>query len=273
MLKLILFLLLCLPTSAQASLVLISTREAPNDSIQTEKLQYWKYNGEDWTVVSRKAVVSKLPLTVFVHGNRTKRSDSIQTGHRIYQQLPERDQIQFVIWSWPSDRIPGPRKDAVLKAGYCDAQAYYLATYLHDAEVSTTLVGHSFGARIITGAMQLLAGGEIGGRQFPAQTRQVRTLVLLAAAIDEHCFEPGHRHDQVPYCSHIMVTRNPSDPVLQLYPRMFRPVGSPAMGLKGPTITSCCNIINLRGTVGRSHALQDYLKAPGILELFTESHE
>ena len=45
--KYVLFLLLCFPMSAQASLVLIDIRDAPSTSITTEKIKYWEYDGQE----------------------------------------------------------------------------------------------------------------------------------------------------------------------------------------------------------------------------------
>jgi pimeloyl-ACP methyl ester carboxylesterase len=265
-------LLLCFPASAQARLVLISTREAPTRQTDTTEMRYWVHDRE-WKMVSRSDVIPTRPLIVFAHGNRTSREDSIQTGLGIYQRLKDRERFQFVIWSWPSDKIPGPRNDARMKARHCDTQAYYLATYLHDADVPTTLVGHSFGARIVTGTVQLLAGGEIAGRQFPLQDMQIRRLVLLAAAIDDHSFEGGRANDRVLTHATTTVTRNHLDPILQLYPQMFRPRGVPAMGLNGPTQATSCTVWDLSTTVGRSHALQDHLDVPGMFDLFTGDND
>ena len=265
----ILFLLLCFPMPAQAGLVLISTRDAPSTSVATEKVKYWKYDGRYWDRVSRWETLTDLPVTIFVHGNRTDSSQAIQNGYQIYQRLKKlfKEDFQFVIWSWSSDTIPGLRKDAQLKAEYCDTQAYYLATYLQLTGHKTTLVGHSFGARIITGAMQLTAGGEIAGRQLPVCDKRARNLVLLAAAIDEHAFAPGQMYDLVQGCANIVVTCNRYDPVLQLYPKMFQPPGPAAMGLRGP-LGQGCILLDLKNVIGRSHALASYLQVPGLLELF-----
>lgn len=267
--KYVLLLLLCLPTSARAGLVLISTREAPSTSIATEKIQYWTYEGTHWERVSRWETLSKLPTTIFIHGNRTDKSQSIQVGYKIYQQLKGMfaEDFQFIIWSWPSDTIPGPRKDARLKVRYCDTQAYYLATYLQLTGDETTLVGHSFGARIIAGAIQLIAGGEIAGRQLPIRDHRSRNLVLLAAAIDHHSFNAGQVYDLVRDCANLVITCNRFDPVLQLYPKMFKPLGQPAMGLKGPTDRGGY-VLDLKNVIGRSHALASYLRVPRLLPLF-----
>ena len=234
--KYVLFLLLCFPLPAHAGLVLIDTRDAPSTSVATEKVKYWIHDGEQWTRASRWETLTSLPTTIFIHGNRTDKSRSIQVGYEIYQQLKAifKEDFHFVIWSWPSDIIPGPRKDAQLKAKYCDTQAYYLATYLQLTGDKTTLVGHSFGARIIAGAIQLVAGGEIAGRQLPIQDQRARNLVLLAAAIDDQSFNPGHMYDLVSENANLVVTCNRYDPVLKLYPKMFQPPGPPAMGLYGP---------------------------------------
>lgn len=267
--KYVLLLLLCLPSSAQAELVLIDTRDAPSTNIAIEKIKYWAYDGKEWGCVSRWETLTTLPTTIFIHGNKTDKTQSIQTGYKIYQQLKKvfTDDFQFIIWSWPSDTILGPRKDAKLKISYCDTQAYYLATYLQLTGDETTLVGYSFGARIVAGAIQLVAGGEIAGRQLLIQDKRPRNLVLLAAAIDDQSFNPGHMYDLVRDCANLVVTCNRYDPVLKLYPKMFQPPGPPAMGLHGPRGRGGY-LLDLKNVIRRSHALTNYLQVPILLQLF-----
>ena len=96
-------------------------------------------------------------------------------------------------WSWPADRVcRHNRPDIQLKAAYCDAESYYLAAWLRgvqrDGKVS--LVGHSFGPRIITGALHLLAGGQLAGQALPpaaADNNAAKRLQIRRGAAGRRC--------------------------------------------------------------------------------------
>ncbi len=112
-----------------------------------------------------------VPTTIFIHGNRTGRSAAIRQGWRIYRQLKQEADgrpFRFVVWSWPSNRIRGRnRHDVRVKACYSDLQSYYLAECLDRVrpDVQVNLIGYSFGARVISGALHILAGGTVAGRE------------------------------------------------------------------------------------------------------------
>ena len=71
--------------------------------------------------------------------------------------------IRFVIWSWPSAQVRGQLRDVRTKANRTELAGYCLAwvlTHLPETQ-QVSLLGYSFGARIATGAMHLVGGGEL----------------------------------------------------------------------------------------------------------------
>ncbi|MBN2473463.1 MAG: hypothetical protein JXB62_02555 [Pirellulales bacterium] len=273
------------------SVWIVNTRRAPRSGSlrpAEDRITYWRLQADrrwqqlDAGVFHQEDEPSR-PTTVFIHGNRTDRCDAVSAGWRVYRQM-KRDAsgkaFRLVIWSWPSDRIRGrTRQDLQVKACRSDVQAYYLADCLRRIrpDVPVGLVGYSFGARVITGTLHLLAGGHVAGRSLAqpagedanADGRQPRRrAVLLAAALDADWLLPGHRNGlALSQVQRMLVTRNHSDPVLKWYPLMYRRGGPPALGYAGPA--GCpsgedLDLLNLSCSVGRAHDFGRYMVSSSL---------
>jgi hypothetical protein len=283
---------LALPASAAEAppqVWLISTRSLPHcDDLNQSPppLDYWRLDDQcQWSAADAKAFRATddpaVPTVLFVHGNRTDAGEAVDKGWNTYQSIRAQTDrpLRYVIWSWPADREfrrNGP--DVRLKAAYSDVEAWYLAQWLADIRpgVRVSLIGHSFGPRIITGALHLLAGGQVAGRGLPADTvkawtatkrNPIRT-VLLAAALDVDWLAPGGCHDRaLSLVDQMLVTCNACDRVLRWYPRMYGRGGPSAMGFVGPCgVAEAKNIevVDVSATVGRFHDYQCYNSAPDV---------
>jgi hypothetical protein len=216
-----------------------------------------------------------VPTAFFVHGNRVDRCEAMQEGrdlYRVLQRAAGERPLRVVIWSWPSDRIRGLRADAQVKAARSDVQAYYLATCLDrmSPKVPLNLIGHSFGGRVILGAMHLLGGGEFAGQSLPANakrpTRAIRA-VVAAAAMDNASLLPERRNGlALGQMERLLLTCNANDPVLRWYPLMYGRGGPEALGYTGPACPSRLGddrekieLLNVACSVGNSHGWADYL--------------
>jgi hypothetical protein len=160
--------------------------------------------------------------------------------------------LRFVIFTWPSDRIGGSQRDDVrAKAAVAECHAIYLAEVVDrlPAESSISLIGYSYGARLIGGTLHQLAGGQVRGRSLAERQhpdpRQIRA-VFLAGAVDSGCFLPGRTYQLAPtQLDYLLVSRNSADHVLKWYPAMYhftlRPKqsGPQAMGYVGLSGTNC----------------------------------
>lgn len=218
------------------------------------------------------------PVIVFVHGNRAGFCDAVNDGWPVYRQLHVESgghPFQFVIWSWPADQIRGgPRNDALVKAGRSDVQSFYLAAWLDRLPPQTpvTLIGYSFGARIIGGALHLGQGGELLGKTSPGQDRRPVRVMLIAAALDCEWLSPGSRNGQaVGAIEQMFITRNCCDPVLRLYPRMRRCDSSSALGFTGPASSArlaqpgaALETVGVESQVGRDHSWHSYLRSHAV---------
>ncbi len=269
---------------------LISTRAAPavgNVDPEAARFDYWRMGPDrQWLSSDRSALLASddpdVPTTFYIHGNRADRNKAICQSWPVYRCLQQRAagrHFRFVIWSWPADQVRGPaRLDLGIKAARSDTQAYYLAWQLDRLrpDVPVTLVGYSFGARVISGALHILGGGQIAGNALPERLsprrRPIRT-VLVAAAIDSDWFLPGHRNDRaLDQVERLLVTRNDRDRALRLY-RWMRAGrrGTRAMGSLGPASLAALGsarqkirLIGVGGFVGRVHDWRSYLNAPGL---------
>src|SRR5262249_36994004 len=110
-----------------------------------------------------------VPTVIFVHGNQISPGDAKSEGLSVYRHMicygNDSPPIRFVIFSWPSSKIPGLLRDVRVKAARTGPAGYDLAWLIDQLpeETPVSLVGFSFGARIITGGLHVLAGGSLGG--------------------------------------------------------------------------------------------------------------
>lgn len=273
-----------LTASGGCSFWLVSTRRTDFDCTepdQTPELDYFRYDGpHDAQPSDLQALVeasaSGVPLLFFVHGNRVAPDEAPDTGWKVYQRLcagcPPGCEFQFVVWSWPSTPVKGVIKDARIKADRSDCEAYYLAWLIDqlDPEARIGLIGYSYGARLVNGAMHLLGGGELACRQlFNLQhpDREPVRVVLMAAATDSTWLYPGRPHDRaLGPVDRMVVLTNPIDPVLRWYPHLDRDGGDALgyhgvaapwkLGPEGGKIAQ----VNVSPIVGRAHGMAQYLQ-------------
>lgn len=222
---------------------------------------------------------SQLTL-VYVHGNRVRPGEEIAETLQVYRAilrcLPHAPPIRLVAFSWPSERMAGPLRDYRLKAQLADPAALHLASVLAHvrSDMQLTLVGYSYGSRVIGGALHLLAGGTLRGHALPARVnlRPARVL-LIAAAVDSDWLLPGRPHGMALHLVERMVLINNScDPAMRFYHLSSRwrdPNALGQYGLRNPAwlgpaseriyeIDACCE-------VGRHHALEYYLGATRLM--------
>jgi len=271
---------------AQRHIWLIDTRSASlgEESSNPQSFRYWQLDQEGaWQSVDAKAfraTDSKTePTVVFIPGNLTTFEQSVYKAWYAYDLIREAScgqAFRFVIWSWPADRVCRRLTDDFrLKADDCNDESVHLAHWLNQVEpgVRVSLVGHSFGPRIITGALHLLGGGELAGWKLPADTakawaggkRNSIRAVLLAAAVDADCLAPdGCHHLALSVAEELLVTCNANDVVLRRYPRIDTCGGCLAMGSIGPRCAAepaKIRVIDVAAAVGVRHSWQLYCSA------------
>ncbi len=265
---------------ADDELWFISSRVPLHESEGSIRLHYWKYDGEaDWkaaTLEEFTAADPEIPICFHVHGDRVSISQANIGGWQYYQALVtdrvRRTPLRFVIFSWPSDGKIGRNIDDVrIKAARAESHALYLAWVVDQlpANARVSMIGFSFGARLIGGALHLLGGGRLRGQQLseraPHEPRAIRA-VFLAAALDNDHLLPGRgfgaASTQIDY---LLIARNQRDHVLKWYPLLYqfmlRPHrGKQAMGYNGfagmglvPRLNGRIEHHDVSGLVGDTH--------------------
>lgn len=237
-------------------------------------------NWSDWTAAEHPGSTT----VVYVHGNRVEAGEAYGRGLAAYRALTrhaaDSQPIRFVVWSWPSDKLRGPRpkRDARVKASRTPCESFYLAQFLARLNPDTQLglLGYSFGARIVSGALHLTDGGTLGCLQLPeANPRPAHSVrvAMLAGAMNNNWWLPGHCHGRAwSAVDRLCLMYNTCDPVLRFYPRLDRRSRAQALGYTGFCWSAslgedawrleqtdvCCKI-------GRTHDEQAYFASGAIM--------
>jgi hypothetical protein len=267
---------------AAADIWLIDTRPA-FESQGGEEPRYHRRGPHGWRPAScgefQAADEPDVPTCIWVPGNRSTLDSGRAEGEQLCQALCDATSrpVRLVIWSWPSDPLPGQIHDLRVKALRADRESWSLARFVSrmapDVEVS--LLGYSFGTRVVAGCLHLLGSGEIAGRRLDDASTGPLALraVLVASALDCQALGPGGQFcEALAGADQLIVTVNPTDPVLRLYPHLWGPLPGPeALGRVGPSALAAgdagmAELLWIAPAVGKSHAWQRHLHAPGLVE-------
>jgi hypothetical protein len=274
---------------AQDQIWLVSTRQlgiAESRLCTVPALGVWKYDvsGNAWKKSSLDAFLATddpaVPTNIFVHGNWLTLGDSVEVGfvyyrHEAEQALSERP-LRLVLWSWPSAQADRPLRDVRAKYGRTDTEAAYLAWFLGriQPQVKVSLVGYSFGAPIITGALHEMAthGGALAAAPVSKVSREPYRAVLLAAAEDECVLGKQGEHCQaLSQVDRLLNIKNPCDPALKWFRFVDRCARPEALGYHGAgrlTAAAAAKVRELDASpiVGKQHNWRPYLLSPSIIE-------
>ncbi len=219
------------------------------------------------------------PTIIFAHGNRVEPSEVRSRGLWVYSRLVkcagDQRPFRFVIFSWPSSQIKGLIRDAREKAARTRPAGLHLAWTLSQLspEAPIGLLGYSYGARVISGATHLLAGGTLGGLSLEGcgcDPRRPLRAVYLAAAFDASWLGPGRYHGRsMEQIEQLLTATNQRDPAMKLYP-LVSPRHDPAFGFKGPTCLTRetsrrVRLMNLTSAVGATHDMCEYMAVGGFM--------
>lgn len=249
-----------LPNTAcvQSEIFEISTRHLPDQFCAIKEdcppFQVNQWNGSRW---QRADIYQALPhdgkLTIlYVHGNFMERNNALERIRIVdsYLKRQAREDYRLLGYSWPSERGKKPLRDVYENSESAEDQSLYLAWILRELRdhPRVSLLGFSFGARGVTGALHLDAGGSIPGlkslscppaREFPYH------LGLVAPAIDKNWIEPNGRHGlAISNIEAFVNMYNSRDPVLRRFrfiDRLSRPIAGGFTGFEGlsdPRVTT-----------------------------------
>lgn len=258
--------------------------DSPDTTIR--RLRYERYiAGRGWQKMQFAdfaAQPADMVTSFFIVGNYYTHPETIRTGwfayHRLVAACAEDVRLRFVIWSWPSDPVPGRRlPDARLKLTRVDPTAYHLAALIDRLDPATpiSLCGSSYGVGISVGAVQLLSGDRLDYLRLSPRSgaaRRIR-LVMLGAAIHDDTFLPGRKHDMVlPWIERGLVFVNPRDRVLKVYHFLYgRRSGVMSLGRNGPvgvrSLKDGYKLAAVRSDpyVGHEHGMMPYWTSPALV--------
>lgn len=224
-----------------------------------------------------------LTTCVLVFGNGYTAADTRSLGHMVYKRLaaglPLASGVRFVIWSWPSDHADaGPIKDLRIKASRTTKVAWRLAHWMDEVPTDRrwSLLGTSFGARIVLEALELRGGGQLGHLRLDNSSnvpREKVNVVLVSAALDNDWLLPGHRLDgAVTQIERLLLVNNSNDSVLKRYHWLYGSrnksaalgsTGLPmpwALGALGEDLIQ----IDAAPIIGRRHGCAPYFESPRL---------
>jgi hypothetical protein len=277
----------CLPRTHD-EVWLVSTRGlgCPDHEASPPQLEVWQcdLNAHEWNRSSQAAFLAAnnaaLPTVFWVHGNRKYADEAREDAMEIYQQLTagvsgDRP-IRFVIFSWPSAPIHGLKEDARVKAARTNVDGYYLGWLVSqmDSRLQVDIIGYSFGARIVTGALHLLGGGTLCGWALPPTKRLApMQAVLVAPAVNNDWLAIGHAHGEaLPAVERMLSLNNGCDMALKRYD-VIDPCNKPQAlgytGAVGPLGENASKLseYNMCCAVGKRHYWGNYFYNPGIVAM------
>lgn len=270
-------------SDAEDQVLLISTRQLGTrcdpqqmiDGLECRE-RIARDNATDWRPIPWEQIAeSDRPTLFYIHGNRVGRGRDQAEGLAVYQRLAQHhagdDPIRYVIWSWPSDQIRRPVLDYKVKAARTRPVGWQLAWAIDQlpAETPLALVGYSYGARIATGALHLLAGGTLGELKLgDPQPRPPVHAALIAAAEDAAWVRPGGFHGRaLGQIDRLVLLTNRLDPAMRFYHLGFgrdvQPLGY--TGLLAGRPQGKLWSVDLTEQLGRTHSLGSYLRAKEVV--------
>lgn len=221
---------------------------------------------------------SPKPMIVLVHGNSWSYDTALKRGIQTYQEVIvpwiDKPPLRFVIWTWPSDSIPGPIRDIRVKSELAEEHGFHLARFLQQLPASpqVALIGFSYGARVTIGAMNLLGGGSVNGGRIAMQsgpkTRVNLTLIAPAIRNDALVTSMPEAYGQI---NHLFVMYNSRDRFLSLFRLTNFSDKTPALGFTGLKCRGCLPNASMRidqfdaaQIVGRDHDYLEYIRDQSV---------
>ncbi len=214
---------------------------------------------------------------IAIHGNRETAQDAVNYGSQVTNSLvPGRKSglpLRTITWSWPSEQIRGLAADVRTKAARTPSESFYLGWLVNQMPSPTPVVfiGHSFGARIGTGAMHLLAGGALNGYGLAGYDpgRHLSRGIFTASAIHNNWLLPGCPHGRaLDQAESILFINNSCDPALKRY-RFIDQSRPEAIGYCGAIVDAGrrhkVRQIDACGSVGKTHDANIFMRAGSLI--------
>lgn len=214
---------------------------------------------------------------VMIHGNRVNSQEAVGYGSQVTNSLVPGHKsglpLRTITWSWPSDQIHGLAADVRTKAARTPSESFYLGWLVNQMPAPTPVVfiGHSFGARIGTGTMHLLAGGALHGCGLAGYNpgRHLSRGIFTASAIHNNWLLPGAPHGRaLDQAESILFINNSCDPALKRY-RFIDRSRPEAIGYCGAMVDAArrhkVKQLDACGSVGKTHDANLFMRAGSLI--------
>ncbi len=271
---------------------LISSRHvscgiAPAEAVAALSFHRYEHNG--WREASLDEFLAShdpaIRLRFHIHGARVSADETIRRCWTVYEHLVratgDPEPVQLVTWSWPTSKAGRPVRDLREMTARSDWEALYVGALLARLapESRLELLGYSLGCRVISGSLQILAGGEWLGQTIVtpvpsnAGRRSIR-VVMWAPAMPNHWLWPGQPMERtLPLVDEILIVYNTCDRALRRY-RLADPCGDPeALGHTGLGFVSGMEAVrdrvrqfDARELLGGQHSFYNHVCSPYIVE-------
>jgi hypothetical protein len=163
-----------------------------------------------------------------------------------------------------------------VKAARTNGEAHYLAWTLAqlDATAPVSIVGHSFGARVATGALHVLSGGKLAGEYLPGDlqrsTGSIR-VTLMAAALHNYWLRPGNYHGlAMNQMERLLIQYNSCDSALRYYRFIEKHSRVAALGYTGMRLDDSLPIeveqVDVCCVLGKVHSVTAYFCSETIVQ-------
>lgn len=272
---------------AQDSIWILSTRCLNGCPAvrQANSLSATRYAEGNWQTLSFADMAAETSPertdVLFVHGNGVEPNEVGGLICQIYGALTACNgpAVRLIFWSWPSDKVGGPIHDVLAK----DERSFVEIGWLRQALSELphvgprSLVGYSFGARIVTAATAtydplLISGTEPAEAAVAAPLpRAPQRAILIAGALDRCDLFPSGSYSAVyGRLDQVSIWFNEADPALKRYGLLDK--GAQALGYVGlPNWSgidaSRIDQTNVTNWIGRTHWLSAYLESPSARNL------
>ena len=269
---------------------LVSSRHVKCPSGKLEGLKYYRRSDDEWVTASEVEFYasSKNPKlnVVFVHGNRTDFTWASRRGLQAHQNFVASQNpgvpTRYIIWAWPSDQVGGPVSDFRIKAQRASREGQLFGAFLAamPSKNRVSLVGYSYGSRIVLGGLQSLSGESLFGERLSlpeAYEPPPLRVTLIAAATSSGSLNPQATYGNAyPMMDRLLLLNNTADRALKLYKfldrqRRISPMGR---GIAGRSLLEDegerVEQFDFAKTIGHKHSLSGYFCSPKIRRLLKQ---
>ncbi len=275
----------------------VSTRDCPQvmgtDPWPCLKVRHFNADGElvEFDPSALLAQTAGRPVLIQVQGSLT--TPDVALGGLLWSHswlqwnraLPP-DAV-VIAFDWPSQRVyRNDVRDINEKGRRAYVAAFHLALFVQQLPANTrvTLLGQSYGGRVVTSALHLLGGGALNSQDhdpdvaLPGSRPDLRVrAIILGAASDHNWLDPGARLDRCLHgCEGLLNLYNRKDEALRLYPMLIRSNHHHAIGRVGLTNRDFARLgpvaaryaeHDVHDLLGDEHTLLDAVANPEITRM------